>query len=95
MTKDQESASVNSTYIQSGCGSVIFQCLRHRFPRHVEKWFLYKVLQVIVDLQRGLSSFSNMAATSHEVTPDALPYYDQGYEEPEVREMVRLFFFII
>lgn len=32
--------------------------------------------------------FSNMAAASHEVTPDALPYYDQGYEEPEVREMV-------
>ena len=32
--------------------------------------------------------FSNMAAARHEVTPDALPYYDQGYEEPEVREMV-------
>ncbi|CAB3978094.1 Pre-mRNA-splicing factor SPF27 [Paramuricea clavata] len=29
-----------------------------------------------------------MAVASHEVTPDALPYYDQGYEEPEVREMV-------
>jgi hypothetical protein len=29
-----------------------------------------------------------MAVASHEVTADALPYYDQGYEEPEVREMV-------
>ncbi|XP_046850840.1 pre-mRNA-splicing factor SPF27-like [Xenia sp. Carnegie-2017] len=29
-----------------------------------------------------------MATISHEVTPDALPYYDQGYERPEVREMV-------
>ena len=35
-------------------------------------------------------SFSNMAVASHEVTPDALPYYDQGYEEHEVREMVWL-----
>ncbi|KAK3733135.1 hypothetical protein QZH41_012970 [Actinostola sp. cb2023] len=27
-------------------------------------------------------------AALHEVAPDALPYYDQGYEEPGVREMV-------
>ncbi|EDO39517.1 predicted protein, partial [Nematostella vectensis] len=27
-------------------------------------------------------------ASFHEVAPDALPYYDQGYEEPGVREMV-------
>ena len=27
-------------------------------------------------------------ASLHEVAPDALPYYDQGYEEPGVREMV-------
>ena len=27
-------------------------------------------------------------ATMHEVAPDALPYFDQGYEEPGVREMV-------
>ena len=30
-----------------------------------------------------------MAAT-HEVAPDALPYFDQGYDDPGVREMVRL-----
>ena len=29
-----------------------------------------------------------MAAT-HEAVPDALPYYDQGYEDSGVREMVR------
>ncbi|XP_031571110.1 pre-mRNA-splicing factor SPF27-like [Actinia tenebrosa] len=27
-------------------------------------------------------------ASLHEVAPDALPYYDQGYEDPGVREMV-------
>ena len=30
-----------------------------------------------------------MAAT-HEVAPDALPYFDQGYDDPGVREMVGL-----
>lgn len=30
------------------------------------------------------------AHMSHEVVPDALPYVDQGYSEPDVREMVRL-----
>lgn len=29
---------------------------------------------------------------SHEVVPDALPYVDQGYSEPDVREMVRVIF---
>ena len=28
------------------------------------------------------------ALMSHEVVPDALPYVDQGYDEPGVREMV-------
>lgn len=27
-------------------------------------------------------------AAIHEVAPDALPYYDQGYDDPGVREMV-------
>lgn len=27
-------------------------------------------------------------ASLHEVAPDALPYYDQGYEDSGVREMV-------
>lgn len=30
-----------------------------------------------------------MAAT-HEIAPDALPYFDQGYDDQGVREMVRL-----
>lgn len=31
-----------------------------------------------------------VAHMSHEVCPDALPYIDQDYEEPGVRDMVRL-----
>ena len=27
-------------------------------------------------------------AAVHEVAPDALPYFDQGYDDPGVREMV-------
>ena len=30
------------------------------------------------------------AHMSHEVVPDALPYVDQGYDEPGIREMVSM-----
>jgi hypothetical protein len=36
----------------------------------------------------GTSCCQSNMASLHEVAPDALPYYDQGYEEPGVREMV-------
>lgn len=42
----------------------------------------------ILGIRSGALWVLNIMAAIHEVAPDALPYYDQGYDDPGVREMV-------
>ena len=65
-------------FLEGGHANLVQKIILPIIPRSLQYLWAWNALLVVG---------SNMAAT-HEVAPDALPYFDQGYDDPGVREMV-------
>ena len=64
----------------------IVQLCRTLYGEHFRPT-LYRCRTWVGAQQNKMATHAHM---SHEVVPDALPYVDQGYDEPGVREMVSI-----